>query len=332
MRILYIHHEYYDRRALYADVMREHGHHVDALEVQDKAARGQVGPKDVRGYDLVWLLSVHYLAYDVITREALDAISPAKLVVYTNRPTSATLDDWLGHYRRFDWLFLHHEKSVAYLRRQGVNAFYIPQGYHPSQYRYTVKWPRYAITFMGSRQTALPPEKDRRIAMLNRLRRFGIVVFGASFRGLLHPSIPVHAYSTHPEQVRVYSRSRINLDIPYPNTSLPEYRDDFPLRNRSFEVPATGNFLLAGDCAELRRWLGDEGCGYYQPDQLEETVAKYLSDKRLRKRIARASYEAVRTQSFWHRFRDMFDIIDGRAVPAYANPGPVGGIHVGHEP
>jgi glycosyltransferase involved in cell wall biosynthesis len=312
VRILYIYHEYYNRRGKYAEVMRGLGHRVDTARVRGKKRPNQIGLQHVRAnYDIVWLLSGHYLAYDVITRSTVEAMkqSGAKLVAYTTLPTDTPLREWLEYYRMFDWLFFQHKESSEFLRENGVNAVYVPLGFHAGQYPLKQRPDRYDITFMGSPQTNVPTSEDLRVQLLNRLRGFNVAVFGKGFRGKLHPEIPIHGYSTHEKQVRIYSQSKINLDIAYINSALPEYRGKYHAKNRLFEVPATGNFLLTNDCPELRELIGDGACGFYQPDNLEEVVSYYLANDQLRKEIADRGHGVAQCHTFERRFKQMLDII-----------------------
>lgn len=334
MKILYIYHEYYNRRGKYADIIRTLGHNVDTIRVHGKTEPNQVQPKHVRGYDIVWLLSAHYLVHNVITNRAIAEMkrSGAKLIAYTTLDTTTPLEKWLNFYRLLDWLFFQHKASVDYLRRNKVNAVYMPLGFHPDQYPLTRGEAKYDITFMGSPQTNVSTSEDLRVRLLNRLRRSNIVVFGRGFKGTLHPEIPEYSYNTHEEQVEVYSQSKINLDIAYINSALPEYRGKFHVKNRLFEIPATGSFLLTNDCEEFRLLLGDDACGFYDPGNIEEVVSYYLANDQLRKKIADRGCHVVRSRhTFEQRFKKMFEIIGDTPHEASSQGGPQAHLQVGRE-
>lgn len=313
MKILYIYHEYYDRRGRYADVMRGLGHHVDTIFLKNKTTPDQVTVDDLTGYDIVWLLSAHYLAYRVLTEKTIQAIksSGTKLVSYTTIPTTIPIKSWLEFYRMFDLLFFQDTGSVDYLVKHGVKAIYMPLGFHPDQYPLKRRRAKYDITFMGNPQTNVPVEQDLRVKLINRLKSFNIVVFGDMFKGKLNPEIPVYSYKTHTKQVKVYSQSKINLDLPYINSALPEYRGRYHAKNRLFEIPATGNFLLTANCDEFRSLMGDTSCGFFQPEDIEGAVARYLVDDQLREEISENGRHIVKKHTFEKRFDRMFEIIQG---------------------
>ena len=87
----------------------------------------------------------------------------------------------------------------------------------------------------------------------------------------------------------------------------------YHLKNRFFEIPATGNFLLTVRCPEFLDIFGEDTVGYYDDniESLKENVKKYLRDKDLRVKMAKRAYKIVHQKHMYlHRFQEMFKIIE----------------------
>ena len=164
---------------------------------------------------------------------------------------------------------------------------------------------------MGNALTYLPLEKHYRSLYLQSLSNFNIKVFGEAFKKRLK-NIFVQDYRGHDIQRIVYGQSKINIDIPFVNYKHSFYKNKTHWKNRSFEIPATGNFLLTLKCSEFLDIFGEDSVGYYDNniESLKENVKKYLKDKKLRENMAKKAYKIVHNgHTYLHRFKKMFKIL-----------------------
>ncbi len=315
MKVVYIHHEYKNRRKRYGNEMAALGHDVKFLTVRNKKKPGQVTQKKIAEYgpDLVWLLSPFYIQNNVITPEAVDWIKSKKipLVFYGTLNTQIPYTEQNHIWKKFDFCFVHNIDHCNYLKSIGLNAHYAPIGFYPDQYMPTKSHKSYDISFAGNTQTTVETKKDKRVIYLKALASFGIKIFGKRFSSR---GVSASGYSTHSQQRDIYASSKINLDLPFINSSLSCYKDKYHIKNRFFEVPATCRFLLSVRCPELLNIFDESMVGYFDDDikSMKETVSKYLKDKSTRKVMAKRAYkEAINKHTFHHRFKMMFKIIEG---------------------
>jgi len=187
----------------------------------------------------------------------------------------------------------------------------MPFGFHPDQYYKTSSSKKYDISFCGTALIRDSFKNDKRAKYLRSLEKYNIRVFGDSFKDKVN-KITVKSYKTHNEQRKVYGKSKINLDLPFFHTKPVFYKDKYHIKNRLFEVPATGNFLLTTRCDEFLNIFDEDTIGYYDDniESLKENVDKYLKDEKLRNKMVEKAYKLVHEKhTFYHRFKEMFKII-----------------------
>jgi len=322
MKILYVYHEYYKRRMRYAHEMEALGHDVELALIRGKMNANQVGVSLIKeaAPDLVWVLSPFYIEYSVISVGAQEYLKAKNIPVVsygtlnTGTPFTEMLDTW----KRIDFFFAQQRDFANYMRDNDANAFYMPLAFYPDQYYLCRKEPKYDITFMGSPQTTVDAKDDRRLRCLKHLQKhFDVKVFGARFN---ERGVKAEHFGTHEEQRKVYSHSKINLDLPYINSPLDFYKSIFHAKNRFFEIPATGNFLLTGRCDEFSDILDDSMVAYYDTgehelENLVDTASRYLKDDNLRLKMAERAYQVVHEKhTFRHRFESMFKILKEHGI------------------
>ncbi len=123
------------------------------------------------------------------------------------------------------------------------------------------------------------------------LRVFG---FGWSDR----PRIPFH------QMVRLFSRSRINLNLSNASTSCGEQ-----IKGRNFEIPGTRSFLLTGRADNLEEYYADgkEVVTFETREELADKCRYFLSRDAERNRIAENAYRRTLAEHTWHhRFEPIF--------------------------
>ena len=315
MKILYLHHEYGGRYERYGEVMTQFGHEVDYIPITSKIKPNQVFVKHIQesNPDLIWLLSPFYISHKVITDDALDYIKSKKIpiAIYSTLNTQIPYPETIDIWKQMDFIFANNKSMAEHFQEQGLNSHYVPLACYLDQYYPVDKEKKWNVSFMGSPQTTVPLEDDRRIKCIKSLQKYGIIVFGDRFN---KRNIRALRFSNHREQREVYSRSKINLDLPYINSPLGFYKDLYHVKNRFFEIPATNNFMVTGRCDDFLELLDETMVGYYDGNSIEslqETVERYLKDDFQRKQMSERSYKVTKEKhTYWHRFRDMFEIIN----------------------
>jgi len=312
MRILYIYHIYRNRKKKYGDDMAKLGHKVFFIRVEGKSKPNQVNKEVIKKYepDIVWILSPFYIQNNVISKETVEIIKQKNilLVVCSTFNTQIAYNEMDSLWKVFDFFFVRNKEFCNYLKGIGVNAYYIPIGFYPNYY--PIKRDKIMkISFAGSPQTTVPVEKDKRVLYLKALDCFDVKVFGKDFN---KRGITASSYNTHSRENEIYAQSKINLDLPFINSNLKFYENKYHLKNRFFEIPASGNFLMTVRCEEFLELLDETMVGYFDGniDAMIETVAKYLKDEKEREKMAMKAYkEIINNHTQMHRFKQMFDII-----------------------
>jgi len=315
MRILYIYRDYKGRRKMYGNMMEKCGHTVKYLRILEKKIKNQVNVIDIKRYnpDLVWILTPFYVHYKVLSNETIDYLKRKSIPIamYCTYIPDFPYSDMMETWGKIDYLFLQDKDMADFLRNKGLNSHYFPLAFYPEQYTKIKKTKKYDVTFMGNALTYLPVSKDKRTRYLQSLKKYNIKVYGEAFITRLK-GIRTESYRGHDIQKTVYAQTRINLDIPFVNCKHDYYLDLIHWKNRSFEVPATGNFLLTIKEPQTLELFGDDTVGFYDKniESLKENINKYLKDINSRKSMAKKAYKLVHEKhTFLHRFKGMFKII-----------------------
>lgn len=319
MNILYITHEYGNRWAKYATFLRELGHTVHLIILKNKILPNQVtaahySPK----YDIVWVFGADGIYHKVLTDGFIDAVKNNRSVFigYCTLSTIVPFKDWVNNYKVFDICFLHSKLVTDMAEVAGLsNVHYVPYGFDKDEYYKIDIKKRFNISFMGSAQTNRPPEEDTRAQIINALKGFNIRVFGRNLRERVHKSIKVSRFTTHREMNMIFNQSKINLNITIINSALPEFLNKHHPKNRFYEIPGSGNFMISGYADEFNDQFNDGiHCSYYHTiDNLCSKVDYYLTHEKEREDIALAGYhQAIKYHQTKFRFRDMMDIIEER--------------------
>lgn len=312
MKILYIYKDYKKRRKQYGEIMKKLGHTVYFLEMKNKKGKNQIEPKHIKKYKIntVWFYSPFYIKYNP---DVIDYIRSKKilLILYGQYNPQIPYPDWMDIWSKLDFLFVQNKEFNDYLQNKGLNSYYIPFGFHPDQYYKTIKEKKYDISFAGTALSRDSVKKDKRSLYLRSLKNHNIRVFGDSFKNKVG-NIVVKSYKDHNQQRKIYGKTKINLDVPFFHTKPSFYKNKIHIKNRLFEVPATGNFLLTLKCPEFLGIFPEDTVGYYDNniDSLKENVNGYLKDEKIRNKMAEKAYKLVHEKhTFTHRFKEMFKIL-----------------------
>jgi len=317
MKIFYIYRDYKGRRKKYGEMMEKCGHKVKYLQILEKKVKNQVHIKHIQKHnpDIVWIYTPYYISRKVISDETIDYIKSRKIpiVMYSTVDPEHDYREQMDVWNKIDFLFLHYKPMYKYLKSKGLNVFYSPLGFYPDQYYKTVSSvKKYDVSFMGTAFRHVAPGEDKRTNYLQSLKKYKVGVYGDSFKGKLR-GISVKPFRSHDSQREVYGKTRINLDLPFVDYKHPSYKGQYHFKNRFFEIPATGNFLLALRTPEALEIFPEDTVGYYDDsiESLKENVKKYLKDKDLRKNMAKRAYKIAHQKHMYiHRFQEMFKIIE----------------------
>ena len=311
MKILYIYNDYFGRIKSYGSMMSRLGHKVIYYEVRDKTKSGSISVKLIKKYnpDILWLYSPFYAACN---KESMRYCRDKgiKKIIYGTFNVNIPYPKWLWVWKRIDFLFMHNKQCVEYMKSEGLNAHYMPLGFYPSMYKHSGIRKKINISFCGRAQNSVNRSKDKRAKYLQSLKRMKVVVYGKDFKDKLS-GIPVYSYRGSKTENKIFAKTKVNLDLPFLNSSKKFYKNVYHFKNRFFEIPATGNFLLTCFHDDFYEIFGDT-IGYYEDNinSLKENAAKYLKDSSTREKMAKKSWAIVHQKhTFQHRFKEMFKII-----------------------
>lgn len=209
-----------------------------------------------------------------------------------------------------DWVITTDHAAVERYRALGQEQVILSQ-WACNRYAYAPTGDpiSHEVTFIGQ------PHGDRR-ETIDRLRTAGHAVecWGLGWtRGRIG----------HEEMVRIFSTSRINLNLSNSSTPPNTIRarigrllgrgesDPRPsqIKGRTFEVPGCGGFLLTERVPHLEEYfeIGREIAVFDGVDDLVQQVDRWLSDKEGRARVADAGYQRVlRDHTYDRRFEEIF--------------------------
>jgi hypothetical protein len=289
------------------------GHEVTTIRLKNKSSSGKIDIKEVSGdYELVWLLSPAYVHNGVITKNALDYLRKrdVPIAVYATFLTSVPYCDMMETWEKIDFCFLMNKEAANFLSSQGLGGHYMPMGFHPDQY-YPVNLPnRYEVSFMGTAQSSAGKGEDKRVNYIKGLMgHVDVSLFGGRYKG---KGLKGTLYSTHKEQREVYSSSKINLDLPFVNSSNPFYSDKLHIKNRFFEIAASKGFMITARHPDFEEVFDENMVGYYDDlDSLVDICKHYLNNGEERERMSKLLYNSSLKHTYRDRFMDMFRIIKG---------------------
>ncbi len=318
MRILYIYRDYKGRRKLYGNMMEKCGHRVKYLRILEKRIKNQVRKEHIQKYkpDLIFIYTPYYITYKVISDEAINYIKSKNIPIalYATFDPEFPYPEQMDTWKKIDFLFVQHKGFSKFLKKEGLNAHYMPLAFHPSQYYKTISSSKkYNVSFMGGALRRVDPSKDKRAIFIQSLRKTkGLGVYGETL-GKRLKGIKVYNYRGHDIQRKVYGKTKINLDLPFIDCKSKFYMNMYHFKNRFFEVPATENFLLCLKHPDFTEIFNEDMVGYYDNnvESLKESINKYLKDKKTRIKMAERAYKEVHQKhTFLHRFKKMFKIID----------------------
>ena len=313
MNILYIHHEYYDRRMRYGKELEALGNKVKFFNIKKKTKKGIIPEGLLKRIDQVWILNSSYLFYGSVDKAFIKQIKKKNipLITYTTFSMGIPFTEMAKTFVPFDYAFIPNERMVEML--DGNKFHYMPFGFYKDQYYPMEIIPTIDISFAGNPQSLVSKSQDKRVKYLKKLiKEFDAKVYGEKICNRLG-CFP-RPYNTHKEQREIYASTKINLDLPFMNSTEAEYKENLHLKNRFFEIPACKRILLTQYSEEGVKLLEYDKEAFYYND-LDDIIqiTRYILDNYQKAfEVAKSGYKRVISEhQFKHRFHKMMEIING---------------------
>jgi hypothetical protein len=152
-----------------------------------------------------------------------------------------------------------------------------------------------------------------RAAWLRPLADLGLRITGAGWERLdrRDPLRSVVAPSSFGlGMARIVGRTGINLNLIRPQNASAH-------NMRTFEIPACRGFMLTSRTEEQQSFFaeGEEIACFASPQELRETVVRYLADPARRRTMAQAAMARVQPHSYAHRMHRLLEIASQRSAP-----------------
>lgn len=222
-----------------------------------------------------------------------------------------------------DFVFTICERRVPFYENQGIHAAHLDFGYGPWIHRRTKRRSRYHHDIVVV-ANAYPEVLERypthyRMKSIRRLIRplvhkgVRIDFYGRDWDKMGHildANIPrdwLHGPLPYSEGYKVYNSARVVI-------GLQNYRHMVTMR--TYEVMASGGFLLTSDTPGVRR-LATPGRDLIVSSSARETarlVHYYLKASNLRHRIRHHGRDTVRPHSYTVRAQEMVEVLQARGV------------------
>jgi spore maturation protein CgeB len=258
------------------------------------------------------------VAFFCLFKDELDRRTIERVRAASGAPTVNWFadDHWrFEHFSRhmapaFDLAVTTDEDSLPKYAAAGIDNVFLSQ-WACNRYAYTKVTDEleHDVTFVGQPHGTRPETIERLRSEGNHVECWG---FGWPAGRL-----------EHDEMVRVFSSSRINLNLSNSSDPPKTLRARVgallgrgptgprppQIKGRNFEVPGCGGFLLTEHVPHLERYfeLGKEIAVYDDDADLVEQVGRWLEDEPARAAVAEAGYRRVLAEhTYDHRFNAIF--------------------------
>lgn len=327
MKILFIYHNYIDRRKRYGYLLAAMGHKVIFKDVGAKTAGTKVDKSLLSGVDLVFAQNSAYTVFGQLGKKFLDELASKNIPMccYSTVLTERTPQETVEICKPFTFVFEHTPEVVVKLKEtdpeHAEKYHWLPHGFHPEQF-YPMQAPKkYDIVFCGS-----PQERHtKRMDMLKRVAK--------RYPGQLHLfgnklcrwfGIPQVQYNTPDQERKIYARSKLCLNLPYYDSTQDWLRAIAAPNDRFFEIPACGGVQLTeyGPYLEQMFEPGKE-CFYFRDGhEMMTEIDRILKDWGSMAAVGDAAHKrAMAEHTYGHRLERMMAIVQGQSRPAYCGLG-----------
>ena len=232
------------------------------------------------------------------------------------REASALRRDLIDVLRQYSIVWMWERSLVERLRRDGVEAKYLPFAVDPELFRpqsgaeglhCDVCGRQHQVVFVGTRTRARHRE-------INCIVKHEVAIWGNGWSRVRESTSGqrIHAPVYGTKLAKIYGAAPVSLNVlNAENLSGPNMR--------TFEVPASGGVMLARySDAQAEFFPENEAAAYYRsPEELDAKIDWLLGDTELRERIRRNAVRLAASQTYDHRVAEVLRHV-GMAVPAGA--------------
>jgi hypothetical protein len=217
--------------------------------------------------------------------------------------------EFINLVKEYDFFFTVVRGQVNSFRAQGVNAFFIPEGFDPN----TPLSPNIIeqdidVSFIG--QLGYPEIHKGRIEVLEKIldAGFNLKLYGPHYH-LSQKLLSVHEgrpTNSDLEHSVIVSKSKINLGL----SGWTEIDGYFSARN--YRIMGSGGFLVANRGKNIEEFFEEdkEIVLFDTPDECVSKITTYLNNPDMRKKISISGQKRViENYTFRHSFLKMFDIM-----------------------
>jgi len=230
------------------------------------------------------------------------------------REASALRRDLIEVLRQYSIVWMWERSLVERLRRDGVEAKYLPfavdpELFHPQSVAEGLHCDACGVThdvvFVGTRTRARQKEIDRVV-------KHEVAIWGNGWTQRKGSTQRIHAPVYGGAVAGIHGAATVSLNVlNAENLGGPNMR--------TFEVPASGGVMLARySDAQAEFFPENEAAAYYRsPEEIDAKIDWLLGDVALRKRIRGNAVRLAATQTYDHRASEVLRSV-GLAVPAGA--------------
>lgn len=313
MNILFIYHDYFERRKKYGYILNELGHDVRFCNVGNKTKGKVVSTKMLEGIDFVLAINVAYRYFGSLNDNFIDRMKQKniKLASYSTVLCEKTIPEMVEIAKDHDYVFEHTPEVVDMFKEHDKdNAdkyIWLPHGFHPEQFYSKPQKKIYDISFGGHKQI----RHGKRCDCLSELKRhYNITVFNAGLCKRM--GVKVRKYNTAKEERTIYNKTKLCINLPYYDSTMPHLRWIAAPNDRFFEVPACGALQLTehGDYL-VKMFEPDKECFYFKdiPDMVKKAgwILKNEGDLDCVRSAARE--RALDEHTYKHRLKKLLEVV-----------------------
>lgn len=224
---------------------------------------------------------------------------------YQHRSKERIDDAYLDTLNKYDYVFTWGDFLIEQIKDDaGDSVYHLPFGFDPELHKPENQIPKYShdIIFLGH-------WSKKRQDVLSWISNYNLAIYGNGWfrkcKNLELRSCYQGSALTGQEYAQAMSSAKIVLNI------VAEH--NIPGHNmRTFEVPATGSFMMTTRTSGQKRYFEDglDVAMFEDRDELRTLISYYLQNDRVRERIASNGRSSVKGHSYTNRVQKMMEVID----------------------